>query len=725
MTGPGYSECNLMSIPLVSIVQQYHHRAGVIALLTSMVVVLALLGFASRSVLRLRRSADKLHASEARFRRLFQDTRQPALLLRGAHVVNANQASANLLSLSTTEDLLGRTPGDFSPERQPDGALSSEKAARMIRIATEQGAHQFEWRHLRPNGEPMDVHVLLTLIDFGHEQLVHAAMIDVTEATRNAAELADYRRHLEELVVRRTEALEAANDQIRASESRLALALDAANDAVWDWDIRAGAAYCSPPYLRMLGYEPAETRGTVEAVLLDRLPPSEREHFIAGMNAALHAGQADMELQLQARDDSYRWVHVRARVIERDERGRPQRAAGTVSDITARKEMELALLEAKERAESASVAKSAFLANMSHEIRTPMNAILGFTQLLEFDLDDPAACDKLDRIHVAARHLLGIIDDILDFSKIEANRLSLAEADVDVPALVQEVQDTLADRAAAKGLYLRTDSDAALARLQLTGDAMRIRQVLFNLIGNAIKFTQQGGVTLRTRVEEEGATGVLLRFEVEDTGIGLSEEQKARLFLPFEQAQSGSTRRYGGTGLGLAISRRLARLMGGDCGVASDEGGGSTFWFNVRLRVGRVAVLATTRPDGGEPRRGSSVLLVEDNEVNQVMARAMLHRFGLRVDVANDGAEAVEKVRTGSYDAVLMDLQMPVMDGLEAARAIRGLEQARTLPIIAMTASAFAADRDSCIEAGMNGHVAKPVQIERLRAALAEWLPDV
>jgi two-component system, sensor histidine kinase and response regulator len=699
-------------------------RPWVVALLASIALVLGLLGFAARSVERLRRIAGQLEASEARFRRLFQETRQPALLMRGVHFVDANKAAAGMLSEASSGNLFGRTPMDFSPECQPDGVLSSEKAAAMIRIATEQGSHQFAWRHLRPGGELLDVHVLLTLIDFGDEQLVHAAMIDVTEATRNAAELAEHRRHLEELVVRRTEALEAANELVRASESRLALALDAANDAVWDWDIRAGTAYCSPPYLRMLGHDSAEARGTVEAVLLDRLPPEERVTLTGTMRDALLAGQADLEMPLRARDGSYRWVHVRARVVERDERGRPLRAAGTISDVTARKEMELALLESKERAETASVAKSAFLANMSHEIRTPMNAILGFTQLLEFDLDDTAAREKLARIQVAARHLLGIIDDILDFSKIEADRMSLVEANVDVSALLQEVHGTLAERASAKGLYLRMETDPALADHSLVGDPMRIRQVLFNFIGNAIKFTQQGGVTLRATLEAADASGVQLQFSVADTGIGLSDDEQSRLFLPFEQVQSGSTRRYGGTGLGLAISRRLARLMDGDCGVTSAAGGGSTFWFKVRLRVGRVEIAEPIRPRAGGPRRGSSVLIVEDNEVNQAMARAMLNRFGLRVDVANDGAEAVEKVRTGRYDAVLMDLQMPVMDGLEAARTIRGLEQGRTVPIIAMTASAFAADRASCIESGMNGYVAKPVQIESLRSALAEWLPD-
>jgi len=703
------------------------HRLWVVALASAVLAVFILLGVAATTALRLRRSNAGLAASEARFRRLFADSKQPASLLRDGTITQANQAMLDLLGVKSASQLEGTSPGQFSPALQPDERPSSSKAAEMIATALAQGSHEFDWRHERTDGAAVDVHVILTRIDFGTEQFLHAALIDITQAKRDEAELIQHRRHLEELVARRTAALEAANELVRASESRLALALDAANDAIWDWNIADGTTYCSPAYYRMLGYAPGELGDNFGPVLFERLHPSEKMDVLTRVTGALEVGHAEIELRLRAKDGNYRWMLTRARIVERDEQGKPRRAAGTLTDITVRKEMELALREAKEQAEAANIAKSSFLANMSHEIRTPMNAILGFTELLELEI--PAAeaetRDRLRRIDTAAKHLLGIVDDILDFSKIEAGRLSLVESNIGVPALLAEVEGMLAERARSGGLWLKFELEPALRDLELVGDSTRITQMLLNLVGNAIKFTPAGGVTIRARVEVADADGVVLRFEVEDTGIGLTAEEQSRLFQPFEQAQNDNTRRYGGTGLGLAISRRLARLMNGDCGVSSASGAGSTFWFTVRLRAGRVAAPESLAVQATAPRAGARVLLVEDNEVNQMMARAMLGKFGLEVEVAGNGLEAVERVQSAHYDVVLMDLQMPIMDGLDATRAIRALEAGRTIPIIAMTASAFAADREKCIEVGMNGHIAKPVQMARLRSALAEWLPDV
>ncbi|MFM7784527.1 MAG: ATP-binding protein, partial [Gammaproteobacteria bacterium] len=365
-----------------------------------------------------------------------------------------------------------------------------------------------------------------------------------------------------------------------------------------------------------------------------------------------------------------------------------------------------------------------FLANMSHEIRTPMNSILGFAHLLSREVSDPAQADKLGKISRSARHLLGIINDVLDLSKIEANRLQLYARPFYAVALLADLRSVMSERAEARKLSLAEEYDERLPGMPLLGDDLRITQVLFNFVGNAIKFTESGGVTVRALVEREDPEALELRFEVSDTGIGMTSEQQKRIFDAFEQAQSSTTREYGGTGLGLAINRRLVEMMGGEIGVRSAPGQGSTFWF--RLRLPRATSLLP-EPPAREPvaglRAGARVLVVEDNPVNQQVARELLEEFGLAVSVAANGAEAVDRVTAESWDLVLMDVQMPVLDGLSATRRIRALPGREALPIVAMTANAFEEDRQRCFDAGMNGHLGKPVEPARLLEELSRWIP--
>ena len=395
------------------------------------------------------------------------------------------------------------------------------------------------------------------------------------------------------------------------------------------------------------------------------------------------------------------------------------------------------LAAARDEAESANRAKSTFLATMSHEIRTPMNAIIGLAHLLEREVTTPRQRERIDKITTAARHLLRIINDILDLSKIEADKTALELIDFPLAATCERAVSLVRDTAAQNGLALTTEIDPRLPPT-LRGDPGRIEQILVNFLSNAVKFSNHGTITLRALRLDDPAAGndepVRLRLEVEDCGIGLSPAQQEKLFKPFEQADNSTTRKYGGTGLGLAISRGLVELMGGQIGADSLLGQGSRFWAVLPLAPGRApdercALLPPSPqavPDTDALRAshaGRHVLLAEDNPLNQEIARELLENVGLKVSIAQNGQEAVEMAGQADYDLILMDLSMPVMGGLEAATAIRALPTYSTCPILALTANAFAEDRQHCLEAGMNDHLAKPVTPTTLYQALARWMP--
>jgi len=720
--------------------------------------------FAGR--LRQQRALAALVDSERRFREIF-DNVDEAIFIHDAEtgrILDVNRRMSEMYRCSR-EQAVGLLPSEISATEPP---YTAAEARQWLARARDEGPQTFLWRARRFDGTLFWAEVVLRMTTIAGERRILAMVRNIDE--RLAAEAAlreserarqeEQRVALQEQRDARLAALNLMEDAVAARKEtekalaelrKLALAIEQSAESIIITDTDARIEYVNDSFERITGYRRDEVIGRNPRLLNSGKTPAAT---FAAMWQTITRGETWKGEFINRRKDGSEYVEFAIVTPLRQPDGTIMHYVAVKEDITEKRRIgeeldayrhhlealvehrTVEVEEARRRAEAANQAKSAFLANMSHEIRTPLNAIIGLTHLLQRQTESPEQRARLDKIIQAAHHLLSLTNDILDLAKIEAGRMTLTTAPFDAARLVEEVAALMIDEAHRRGLELIVDIDPTLAAAPpLLGDAMRLRQALLNYVGNAIKFTERGTVTLRARVLAASDDTLQVRFEVEDTGIGIAPSDLSRLFKSFEQLDPSVARRFGGTGLGLAITRLLAQLMGGEVGVDSTSGAGSRFWIDLPLRReghnGAASWPAPATHADAEARLrhvvasrgGARVLVAEDNPINQEVAHDLLAAVGITVDLANDGEKALALAAAADYDAILMDVNMPTLDGIEATRRIRALPGRAHTPILALTAGALPEERRRCLATGMNDFVAKPVDPQDLYAALLRHLP--
>ena len=703
---------------------------------------------------RIRDAQHDIETSRARLAVIFDAAMDAIITVGSDQLIRVVNRAALRMFGGPESDFLDQPMGRFLPAhlRAPGAGLMP-----LVPLAPEAGlADTPVGRHalvtgLRLNGETFPAEASVSHMEMDGERLAIVMLRDVTERQRAEDAVIALNNSLEQQVEQRTARLKETT-QILEEQQRILQAAHAEQRTIFE-TLTVGIAVvrdglivrCNRRLEEIFGYGAEQLIARPSRVwFVDDESHAVSQHAIQRVIAQGHGYQTHQEL---VRMDGTRfWARITgSQLVD----GHQDNAVLVViADMTLQRVAEQAIQEAGERALEASRAKSNFLANMSHEIRTPMNAIIGLSYMvLKSDLM-PHQREQVRKIQRSSQLLLGIVNDVLDYSKIEAGKLTLEKVEFSLDQVLDNVASLLSEKAAAKGLRLTFDIDPNMPA-RLTGDPLRLGQILVNYADNAVKFTATGSVSIHLELREESATDVLLYGAVRDTGKGLSQTQTLRLFQSFQQADSSTTREFGGTGLGLVICKQLAGIMQGDVGVDSMPGVGSTFWFTARLgktksntRLGERAHavraggavdidshgFADSVPMDLDPLhaiRGARILLVEDNALNREVACELLRDAGLVVEEARNGELALERLQSASYDLVLMDMQMPVMDGLVATRRLRQLPQCVTVPVVAMTASTSAQDRQLCLDAGMNDHVAKPIEPVLLFAALLKWIkPD-